>query len=86
MKQLKKIKLNDLNESELKEREMNALYAGRACSCSALHPVVHQFPIMEMVTIELVKVVVTLFLVHLLYASLTSLETVFKVLLIIGNT
>jgi len=39
-----------------------------------------------MVTIELVKVVVTLFLVHLLYASLTSLETVFKVLLIIGNT
>ena len=52
----------------------------------ALHPVVHQFPIMEMVTIELVKVVVTLFLVHLLYASLTSLETVFKVLLLIGNT
>ena len=52
----------------------------------ALHPVVHQFPIMEMVTIELVKVVVTLFLVHLLYDSLTSLETVFTVLLIIGNT
>ena len=38
MKQLKKIKLNDLNESELKEREMNALYAGRACSCSCSAP------------------------------------------------
>ena len=46
----------------------------------ALHPVVHQLAIMEMVTIELVKVVVTLFPVHLLYASLTNLETVFKVL------
>ena len=41
---------------------------------------------MEVLTISLVQVEVTRFPVLLLYASLTSLETVFKVLLIIGNT
>lgn len=38
MKTLKKIKLNDLNDAELKDREMNDLYGGRACSCSCSTP------------------------------------------------
>lgn len=33
MKTLKKIKLNGLNEAELKDREMNGLYGGTACGC-----------------------------------------------------
>lgn len=33
MKTLKKIKLNDLNDAELRDREMNALYGGRGCGC-----------------------------------------------------
>ena len=41
---------------------------------------------MEVLTISLVQVEVTRFPVLLLYASLTNLETVFKVLLLIGNT
>ena len=34
MKTLKKIKLNGLNDAELRDREMDALNGGRACSCS----------------------------------------------------
>ena len=79
MKTLKKIKLNGLNDAELRDREMNALNGGRACSCSCSAP-------MEVLTISLVQVEVTRFPVLLLYASLTNLETVFKVLLLIGNT
>jgi hypothetical protein len=41
---------------------------------------------MEVLTISLVQVEVTRFPVLLLYASLTNLETVFKVVLLIGNT
>lgn len=33
MKTLKKIKLNSLNDAELRDREMNALNGGRACGC-----------------------------------------------------
>ena len=35
MKTLKKIKLNGLNDAELRDREMNG---GRACSCSCSAP------------------------------------------------
>ena len=38
MKTLKKIKLNGLNDAELRDREMNALNGGRACSCSCSAP------------------------------------------------
>ena len=38
MKTLKKIKLNGLNDAELRDREMNALNGGRTCSCSCSAP------------------------------------------------
>ena len=38
MKTLKKIKLNGLNDAELRDREMNALNGGRACRCSCSAP------------------------------------------------
>ena len=86
MKQLKKIKLNDLNESELKEREMNALYAGRACNCSCSAPGGSSISDNGNGNYRIGESGGHSISVHLLYASLTSLETVFKVLLIIGNT
>ena len=86
MKTLKKIKLNGLNDAELRDREMNALNGGRACSCSCSAPGGSADGANGSANYKLGTSGGHSFPVLLLYASLTSLETVFKVLLIIGNT
>mgnify|MGYP000705554445 CR=1 FL=1 len=58
MKTLKKIKLNGLNDAELRDREMDALNGGnRACGCGCNYEGSGGSIIMEMPTSILVLVV-----------------------------
>lgn len=86
MKTLKKIKLNGLNDAELRDREMNALNGGRACSCSCSAPGGSADGANGSANYKLGTSGGHSISGTPVYASLTNLETVFKVVLLIGNT